>query len=82
MASVASPTKRSSKRLGKSSVTGGMKRAQHACHSAVSGNCSFHHWRQRARVSNGIARVVESRAGPGNVRTSRSSDGDNRCSRS
>ena len=65
-ASSALPTKRSSRPVGKASVaTGGMKRAQAACHSGVCGNCSRHHWPQRAKVRRGIPNDRDSRAAAG-----------------
>ena len=65
MASAASPTKRSSKLVGKRSVTGGIKLAPEACQSVLTGKWSFHHCRQRSRVRKGIASAADSLAAPG-----------------
>lgn len=56
--SSANPVKRSIRLAGNCAVsTGGMKRAQAACHSGVTGKCSSHQVRQRASVRYGTSRV-------------------------
>lgn len=63
MDSAAQPTKRAIKLAGSAVVaTGGMKRAQAACQSGVTGKSCVHHSRQRCSVRTGTAKVAHSRA--------------------